>query len=123
MRFLSLDPRDRYVSPITFDVGATKYGPVPNANSTGHQIQFLLHASSEICSCCGEFENGTGLKVLGTFTEWKSSDSAKAGRRAGAATAVATMEVVDPRVKRNPHRRQFAPDARWTFQGSTVESA
>ena len=91
-------------SMITFDVGATKYGPVPNANSTGHQIQFSqLHASSAICSGCHEFENGKGLKVLGTFTEWKSSDSAKAGMTCQRChMPLSTMHVVDPRVKRDP---------------------
>jgi hypothetical protein len=92
------------VSTIRFEVGTTKYGPVPNANSTGHQIQFSpLHASSEICSGCHEFENGTGLKVLGTFTEWKSSDSAKAGMTCQRChMPLSTMQVVDPRVKREP---------------------
>jgi cytochrome c554/c'-like protein len=92
------------LSNVSVDVGATKYGPVPNATSTGHQIQFSpLHAASEVCSGCHEFENGTGLKVLGTFTEWKSSDSAKAGVTCQRChMPLSTMHVVDPRVKREP---------------------
>jgi hypothetical protein len=92
------------VTGLSLDIGATKYGPVPNATSTGHKIQFSpLHASSEICSGCHEFENGTGLKVLGTFTEWQSSDSAKAGVTCQRChMPLSTMHVVDPRVKRDP---------------------
>ena len=89
---------------VSLEVGAGKYGPVPNAQSTGHQAVYSqLHSASEVCSGCHEYENSEGLKVLGTFSEWLASDFAKAGMTCQRChMPLTTLHVVDPRVKREP---------------------
>jgi hypothetical protein len=89
---------------VSLDIGAGKYGPVPNAHSTGHPATYSdLHSSSEACSGCHEYENSQGLQVLGTFSEWQASDFAKAGMTCQRChMPLAALYVVDPRVKREP---------------------
>jgi hypothetical protein len=89
---------------IALAIGAEKYGPVPNAHSTGHQAVYSqLHSSAEICSGCHEYENSLGLKVLGTFSEWQASEFSKAGMTCQRChMPLAVLNVVDPRVKREP---------------------
>jgi hypothetical protein len=89
---------------ISLDIGAAKYGPVPNAQSMGHQATYSqLHAAAEVCSGCHEYENSEGLKVLGTFSEWQTSDFAKAGMTCQRCHMPLTiLRAVDPRVKRDP---------------------
>jgi hypothetical protein len=88
----------------SIDIGAAKYGPVPNAESTGHQTTYSqLHTSADVCSGCHEYENSEGLKVLGTFSEWQASDFGKAGMTCQRChMPLTTLNVVDPRVKREP---------------------
>jgi hypothetical protein len=89
---------------LSLEIGAAKYGPVPNAQSMGHKaIYSQLHSAAEVCSGCHEYENSEGLKVLGTFSEWQASDFAKAGMTCQRChMPLTTLHVVDPRVKREP---------------------
>ena len=89
---------------VTLDIGGAKYGPVANAHSTGHAVQYsTLHTKSEVCSGCHEYNNTNGLKVLGTFSEWRSSESAAAGVTCQRChMPLSTLNIVDPRIKRQP---------------------
>lgn len=66
--------------PFRLTVGQIKHGPLRHAQSPAHQIVHSeLHTKSEFCAACHEYTNPSGLKVLGTYSEWKSSSYAKRG--------------------------------------------
>lgn len=68
--------------PFRLTVGKIKYGPLRHAQSPAHEIvNSSLHTQSEFCAACHEYTNPNGLKVLGTYSEWKSSSYAKLGKQ------------------------------------------
>ncbi len=99
----NVDVKTRPIQAV-LSVGKTKFGPVSNAHSTGHEVAVSpLHAESAICSGCHEYQNPAGLQVLGTFSEWQASDMGAAGMTCQRCHMPLTgMKVVDPRVKREP---------------------
>lgn len=67
--------------PIRWTIGKTKYGPLRHAQSPVHQIvNSELHKRSEFCGSCHDYTNTNGLKVLGTYSEWRQSTYAKRGQ-------------------------------------------
>ncbi|MCP4250385.1 MAG: hypothetical protein GY778_25355 [bacterium] len=68
--------------PVRLDVGKLKYGPLRHAQSPVHEVvDSSLHRSSEFCAACHEYTNANGVKVLGTYGEWKASPYAKRGQQ------------------------------------------
>ena len=68
--------------PIRLTIGKTKYGPLLHAQSPAHEIiNSQLHTRSEFCAACHEYQNPNGVKVLGTYSEWKDSSYAKLGKQ------------------------------------------
>ena len=64
-----------------FQLGDTKFGPLTNIQPIGN-LAFRyseLHTSARLCSGCHELESVSGIKVLGTYSEWKESSYAKQG--------------------------------------------
>jgi hypothetical protein len=58
--------------------GSTKYGPFQKKGSH-HGAYNELQTRSEICAVCHEAVNAHGVRVKGTFSEWKESAFAKKG--------------------------------------------
>lgn len=49
-------------------------GPLKNTKSPVHRTKFnQLYQQSIYCAGCHEYESGNGIKILGTFSEWKAS--------------------------------------------------
>ena len=49
-------------------------GPLKNIKSPVHRTKFNpLYEQSLYCAGCHEYESGNGIKILGTFSEWKAS--------------------------------------------------
>ena len=70
------------VDPVKLIVGKIKHGPLRHAQSPAHKIvNSPLHTKSEFCAPCHEYRNRHGLKVLGTYSEWKASGYAKRGKQ------------------------------------------
>lgn len=60
-------PRNR------FEFGLLKQGPLKNAASPVHQTRFNeLFSQSQFCGGCHEYETGTGVKLIETYSEWKN---------------------------------------------------
>ena len=79
VRSVDLDASE---DPIRLDVGSVKYGPLKHAQSPAHKIvNSELHTRSEFCAPCHEYRNRHGLKILGTYSEWKASSYAKRGKQ------------------------------------------
>lgn len=54
-------------------IGNTKFGPLQGVDPIGG-LEFrysVLHQSSMLCSGCHELESIEGVKILGTYSEWK----------------------------------------------------
>ena len=55
-------------------------GPSKNIKSKVHRSKFnKLYGQSLYCAGCHEYESGNGIKILGTFSEWKASPYPKKG--------------------------------------------
>ncbi|NIO47830.1 MAG: hypothetical protein GTN73_00095 [Candidatus Aminicenantes bacterium] len=67
-------------NPFKFETGDIKWGPLSNVDSPAHQTEpSSLFKSSELCSGCHEYVNDKGVKILGTYSEWKESPYAAEG--------------------------------------------
>jgi hypothetical protein len=67
-------------NPFEFETGDIKWGPLSDVDSPAHSTKpSPLFKSSELCSGCHEYVNDKGVKVLGTFSEWKASPYATEG--------------------------------------------
>jgi RNase P subunit RPR2 len=67
-------------NPFEFETGDIKWGPLSNLDSPAHSTEpSPLFKSSELCSGCHEYVNDKGVKILGTFSEWKASPYAAEG--------------------------------------------
>lgn len=67
-------------NPFEFETGDIKWGPLSNVDSPAHSTEpSSLFKSSELCSGCHEYVNDKGVKILGTFSEWKASPYASEG--------------------------------------------
>jgi hypothetical protein len=67
-------------NPFEFETGDIKWGPLSNVDSPAHSTEpSPLFKSSELCSGCHEYVNDKGVKILGTFSEWKASPYAAEG--------------------------------------------
>ncbi|RMG45352.1 MAG: hypothetical protein D6723_18490 [Acidobacteria bacterium] len=89
-------------SPFVLDVGATKYGPVPDAASTGHQVAYSpFHTTALHCAGCHQYRNAHGVELLSTYAEWEQYTE-----RGGTKTCQqchmpqVLANIVDPKVKR-----------------------
>lgn len=68
--------------PFRLTIGKAKYGPLRHAQSPAHEIvNSDLHKRSEFCAGCHEYTNRHGVKVLSTYSEWKSSSFARKGQQ------------------------------------------
>jgi hypothetical protein len=90
---------------MSLDVGMVKRGPIPDAESTGHDVAFSrLHEDALVCAPCHEFQNEEGTHIMTTFSEYQASKSAESGATCQTCHMGATKaNVVDPRVKRVEH--------------------
>lgn len=87
---------------LELDVGPVKRGPIPDAESMGHEVAYSeLHATSLACAGCHEYVNPEGTPIITTFSEWRESHAAKEGATCQSCHMAKTRgAVVDPRVKR-----------------------
>ncbi len=63
-----------------FRFDRVRMGPLKDADSPLHESAYSeLHTKSEFCAGCHEYTNEAGVKLLGTYSEWKSSPYASEG--------------------------------------------
>jgi hypothetical protein len=68
---INLDNKD---NPFELETGEIKRGPLSDVDSPAHKTEpSHLFKSSELCAGCHEYTNSNGVKVLGTYSEWKAS--------------------------------------------------
>jgi len=61
-------------APFKFESKRVKMGPLSDVISPAHETKLSpLFKSAEICAGCHEYVNSTGVKILGTYSEWKNS--------------------------------------------------
>jgi len=66
--------------PFEFEIDETKRGPLSDMDSPAHKTEpSTLFKSSKLCAGCHEYTNDKGVKILGTYSEWKDSSYAKEG--------------------------------------------
>jgi len=89
------------------EFGPVKSGPLKQASPTAHGAVFSeVHTSSAICAPCHEYRNAQGFAVLSTYSEWKASTYAKAGKQCQSChMSRVAGDVVDPKVKRSSDAR------------------
>jgi len=88
--------------PFDLQVSAVKFGPIPDASSTGHQVAFSeFHTTSLHCAGCHEYRNRHDVALLSTYSEWeqyKQSGGDKTCQQCHMPQVLAN--IVDPKVKR-----------------------
>jgi hypothetical protein len=68
--------------PYRMRPGPKKYGPLRNAASPVHEVEFRdFFTRSEFCGGCHEFVGPNGVKILGTYSEWQASPYAREGKQ------------------------------------------
>lgn len=66
--------------PFELDPGEMKWGPLSDMSSPAHKTApNPLFKSSELCAGCHEYTNDHGVRILGTYSEWKESPYAQEG--------------------------------------------
>ena len=76
-----IDLADRR-APFKFESRGVKRGPLPDVLSPAHKTELsTLFKSAELCAGCHEYVNDAGVKVLGTYSEWKESPYAAEGKQ------------------------------------------
>jgi len=85
------------------EFGLVKSGTLKGASPTAHGAVFSeVHTSSAICAPCHEYRNAQGFAVLSTYSEWKASSYAKAGKQCQSChMSRVAGDVVDPKIKRS----------------------
>jgi RNase P subunit RPR2 len=74
---VNLDNKD---NPFELEIGEIKRGPLSDVESPAHKTESsALFQSSELCAGCHEYTNRNGVKVLGTYSEWRESPYAEEG--------------------------------------------
>ncbi len=74
---VNLDNKD---NPFELEIGEIKRGPLSDVESPAHKTKSsALFKSSELCAGCHEYTNRNGVKVLGTYSEWRASPYAEEG--------------------------------------------
>lgn len=88
--------------PFLLEVGATKYGPIRDAASTGHRVAFSeFHLSSLQCAGCHEYRNAHGVPVLSTYSEWELYRQRGGDKECQQCHMPQVLaNIVDPKVKR-----------------------
>jgi hypothetical protein len=88
--------------PFLLDVGATKYGPIRDAASTGHRVAFSeFHLSSLQCAGCHEYQNERGIPILSTYSEWEQYRQRGGDKECQHCHMPQVLaNIVDPKVKR-----------------------
>ncbi|RPJ86946.1 MAG: hypothetical protein EHM18_03625 [Acidobacteria bacterium] len=89
-------------NPFDVSIGRVKFGPVKDAASDAHGVQFSeFHTSSRHCAGCHEYTNSKGLELLATFREWEAYRD-KGGTKScqECHMPVVAANIVDPKVKR-----------------------
>ncbi len=89
-------------SPFVLDVGAVKYGPVRDAETTGHAVAYSeFHDSSEQCAACHEYTSAQGVPILTTYSEWEAWMESGGNRSCQKChMPLVLANIVDPKVKR-----------------------
>lgn len=84
--------------------GNVKYGPIEDAASGDHETAFRdFFTKSEVCAPCHEYTSPSGVGVLTTYSDWKASPQAAAGKTCQSCHMSAVRgDVVDPKVQRVP---------------------
>lgn len=68
-------------NPFRLQMDGVKRGPLHDAESPVHAVaRSPLHQSAEFCAGCHEYVNPGGLPIFTTYTEWKASPQAAAGK-------------------------------------------
>ena len=71
---------DNKTYPFEIEIGEIKRGPLSDVDSPAHKTEpSHLFKSSELCAGCHEYTNRNGVKVLGTYSEWRTSPYAEEG--------------------------------------------
>jgi hypothetical protein len=80
-----------------------KSGPLKDANPIGHGASYSeVHVTSEVCAPCHEYRSAQGFPVLSTYSEWKASPQAKAGKHCQSChMSRVAGDVVDPKIHRS----------------------
>ena len=89
-------------NPFEVRLGRVKLGPVKDAASNAHGVQFsAFHTTSRHCAGCHQFTNSNGLELLSTFKEWEAYRD-KGGTKScqECHMPVVAANIVDPKVKR-----------------------
>jgi hypothetical protein len=87
----------------TVTYSLVKSGPLKDSDSMAHGTEFSdVHTSALICAPCHEYQNGQGLSVLTTYTEWKNSRYGKEGTQCQSChMSRVEGDVVDPHIRRS----------------------
>jgi len=76
-----IDLGDR-TAPFKFESKGIKMGPLSGVLSPAHETKISnLFKSAEICAGCHEYVNDAGVKILGTYSEWKDSPYSAEGKQ------------------------------------------
>lgn len=89
-------------NPFLLDVGETKYGPIPDAASTGHRVAFSeFHTGSLQCAGCHQYRNAHGVPILSTYSEWEQYRQLGGDKECQHCHMPQVLaNIVDPKVKR-----------------------
>jgi len=88
--------------PFEVHIGRVKFGPVKDAASNAHGVQFSsFYTTSLHCAGCHQYTNTNGLELLSTFKEWETYRD-KGGTKTcqECHMPVVAANIVDPKVKR-----------------------
>lgn len=68
--------------PFRMTPGSLKYGPLRSVPTLAHRTaQREFFTKSEFCGGCHELEGAGGVKILGTYSEWRAGPYARDGRQ------------------------------------------
>ncbi len=84
------------------EITRAKAGTRKGATSPAHSSVYSdVHSSSLLCATCHEYKNTLGFAVLTTYSEWKASPAAKAGKQCqDCHMYYVTGDVMDPLIKK-----------------------
>ena len=101
---VNLNNRD---NPFELEIGDIKRGPLSNLDSPAHKTEpSSLFKSSELCAGCHEYTNDKGVKILGTYSEWKTSPYAAEGTQCqNCHMPLIPGKIVDPRIKTSSQKQ------------------
>jgi hypothetical protein len=96
-------PGDRE-KPYDLQPGLIKRGPFKDVTSPAHETMSSdIHLRSEFCGGCHELINANGVRVMGTYTEWKEGPYPAEDVHCQNCHMPMTFEkkVVEPKVKKS----------------------